>query len=72
MRDIIDDERQRLEPQSLAAQGVAAAHAVWLGVGWTAIHIPALVTPRFPPAALATRQSDFYHGLLRLDPKTGG
>ncbi len=68
MRDITDDERQRLGSQGLAAQPVAAAWHRQLrcdSVGMN--HILALVTPHFRPSPLATRQSDFYHRLLGLD-----
>ncbi len=52
MRDIIDDERQRLGSQGLAAQPVAAAWHRQLrcdSVGMN--HILALVTPHFRPRA---------------------
>jgi len=52
MRDIIDDERQRLRSQGLAAQRVAAARHRQLrcdSVGRN--HILALVTPHFQPRA---------------------
>ncbi len=67
MRDIIDDERQRLGSQGLAAQRVVAARHRQLrcdSIGRN--HILALVTPHFRPSPLATRQPDFYHGLLVL------
>ncbi len=74
MRDIIDDERQRLGSQGLAAQRVAAARRRQLrcdSVGMN--HITALFAPRFRSRdqQLETRPCDRSHPYEPCAPHAG-
>ena len=71
MRDITGDERQRLGPQSLAAQPVAAARTRQLRCGLVGMnHIPARVDPcprrgsLAAPRRLRRARPGFCRGLL--------